>query len=130
VNIIFNSKTSNHYRLIKLKEFFNVLRKNLVIECFTDKSYQMLVTIPEVFVYKSEQNIWLAEVWIAEELFDYFDLFIFPDFFKEKLTIYEFQVLFEIVKIFSSSNTRKEFNIQEFLHSYPSTLNSKRKKNN
>jgi hypothetical protein len=128
VNIIFNSKTSNHYRLIKLKEFFNVLRKNLVIECFTDKSYQMLVTIPEVFVYKSEQNIWLAEVWIAEELFDYLHPFIFPDFFKEKLTIDKFQVLFEIVKIFSSSNTRKEFNIQEFLHFYPSTLNSKRKK--
>jgi hypothetical protein len=40
----------------------------------------------------------------------------------------EFQVLFEIVKIFSSSNIRKEFNIQEFLDSYPSTLNSKRKK--
>ena len=40
----------------------------------------------------------------------------------------EFQVLFEIVKIFSSSNIRKEFNIQEFLYSYPSTLNSKRKK--
>jgi hypothetical protein len=40
----------------------------------------------------------------------------------------EFQVLFEIVKAFSSSNIRKEFNIQEFLHSYPSTLNNKRKK--
>jgi len=42
----------------------------------------------------------------------------------------EFQVLFEIVKTFSSSNIRKEFNIQEFLHSYPSTLNNKRKKKN
>jgi hypothetical protein len=98
------------------------------IEILGKSSYQMLVTIPEVFVYNSEQNIWLAEVWIAEELFDYLHPFIFPDFFKEKLTIDKFQVLFEIVKIFSSSNTRKEFNIQEFLHFYPSTLNSKRKK--
>jgi hypothetical protein len=93
---------------MKLKEFFNLLRKNLVIECFTDKFYRMLVTIPEAFVSKSEQNIWLAEVWIAEELFEYLYPFLFPDFFKEKLTIDQFQVLFEIVKIFSSNSTRIE----------------------
>lgn len=38
----------------------------------------------------------------------------------------EFQVLFEIVKICSSRNIRKEFNIQEFLDSYFSSLNNKR----
>jgi hypothetical protein len=122
------SKASNQYQLIKLKEFFNVLSQNLVIECFTDKSYRMLVTIPESRVYKSKQNIWLVDLWIAEELFDYLHPFIFSDFFNKKLTMDEFQVLFEIVKTFSSSNIRKEFNIQEFLHSYPSTLNNKRKK--
>jgi hypothetical protein len=37
-------------------------------------------------------------------------------------------MLFEIVKIFSPSNTIKEFNTQKFLHSYSSILNSKRKK--
>jgi hypothetical protein len=87
----------------------------------------MLVTIPEAFVCKSEQNIWIVEVWIAEELFDYLHPFLFPDFFKEKLTVDEFQVLFEIVKIFSSSTTRKEFNIQEFLDSYSSNMNGTRK---
>ncbi len=122
------SKTSNQYQLIKLKEFFNVLSQNLVIECFTNKSYRMIVTIPKFRVYKSKQNIWLVDLWIAEELFHYLYPFIFSDFFNKKLPMDEFQVLFEIVKIFSSSNIRKEFNIQEFLHSYPSTLNSKRKK--
>ena len=95
---------------------------------FTDKFSRMLVTIPEAFVYKSEQNIWLAEVWIAEELFEYLHPFLFPDFFKEKLTIDQFQVLFEIVKIFSSNSTRKEFNIQQFLDSYSSNRNGTRKK--
>ena len=111
----YSSKASNHYQLMKLKRFFNVLKKNLVMECFTDKSYRMLVTIPEAFIHKSEQNIWIVEVWVAEELFDYLHPFIFPDFFKEKLTIDEFHVLFEIIHIFSSSSTRKEFYIQEFL---------------
>ena len=124
----YTSKTSNQYQIIKLKEFFKILSQNLVIECFTDKSYRMLVTIPESCVYKSKQNIWLVDLWIAEELFDYLHPFLFSDFFNKKLPMDEFQVVFEIVKIFSSSNTRKEFNIQEFLHSYPSTLNSKRKK--
>lgn len=88
----------------------------------------MLVSIPESRVYKSKQNIWLVDLWIAKELFDYFHPFVFSHFFNKKLAIDEFQVLFEIVKIFSSSNIRKEFNIQEFLDSYSSTLNSKRKK--
>jgi len=126
----YTSKTSNQYQLIKLKEFFNVLSQNLVIECLTDKSYRMLITISESRVYKSKQNIWLVDLWIAEELFDYLHPFIFSDFFNKKFPMDEFQVLFEIVKIFSSSNIRKEFNIQEFLYSYPSTLSSKQKKNN
>ncbi len=67
-----------------------------MIEYFTDKSYRMLVTIPEVFVYKSKQNIWLIESWIAEELFEYLHPFIFPDFFRKKLTEDEFKVLFNI----------------------------------
>lgn len=85
----------------------------------------MLVTIPEAFVYKSEQNIWIL---IAEELFSYFHQFLFLDFFKKNLTIDQFQVLFEIVQIFSLSSTRKEFNIQQFLNSYFLNLNGRRKK--
>ena len=106
-----------------LKEFFTVLKENFVIEFFTDKSYRMLVTISEAFVEKSEKNIWVTEVWIAEKLFEYLHPFLFPDFFKQKLTNYEFQVLFEIIKTFSSSSTRKEFNLQHIFDSYFSDIN-------
>jgi hypothetical protein len=124
----YTNQTSNHYQLMKLKKFFDVLKKNLMMEYFTEKSYRMIVTIPEVFVYKSEQNIWLAEIWIAEELFEYLHPFIFPDFFKKSLTVDEFKILFEIVTIFSSNSTRKEFNIQQFLDSYSSNINGTRQK--
>ena len=115
---------------MKLKDFFDVLKKNLVIEYFTDESYQMLVTIPELYVYKSEQDIWLVEIWIAEGLFEYLHPFIFPDFFRKKLTEDEFKVLFEILTIFSSNfSTQKEFNLQKFFNSYSSNINGTRQKN-
>ena len=61
---------------------------------------------------QTSNQSWLAEIWMAEELFMYLHPFLFNDFFQDKLTKYQFQVLFEIVKVFSSSNVRKEFNIQ------------------
>ena len=88
----------------------------------------MLVTIPEVFVTKSEQNIWNVEIWIAEELFDYLHPLLFQDFFSKKLTKDQFQVLFELIKVYSSSDIRKEFHIQHFLDNYPSILSGKQKK--
>lgn len=87
----------------------------------------MIVTIPEVFVSKSEQNTWNVEIWIAEELFDYLHPFLFPDVFQEKLTKDKFQVLFEIIKVYTSIDIRKEFHIQQFLDNYPSILSNKQK---
>lgn len=124
----YNNQTLNQYQLNKLKHFFGLVRENFVIESFTDKHYRMLVSIPEVFLFKSEQNIWNVEIWIAEELFDYLHPFLFQDFFHKKLTKDQFQVLFEVIKVYSSSDIRKEFHIQNFLDNYPSILNSKRKK--
>ena len=106
-----------------MKKFFSVLNQNLVIECFIDKSYRMLITIPKVSVHKLQQNIW-----IAEEFFSYLHPFSFPDLFKKKLTNDQSQVLFKIVKIFISSSARKEFNIQQFLDSYSWNLNVTGKK--
>jgi hypothetical protein len=88
----------------------------------------MLVTVPEVIVYKSEQNILMVEIWIAEELFDYLHPFIFYDFFHQKLTKHQFQVLFEIIKNFSSIYFRKEFNITQFLDNYPAVLSNQQKR--
>ena len=53
----------------------------------------MLVTLPEVNVTKSEQNIWNVEIWVTEELFDYLHPFIFSDLFETNLSSHQFQVL-------------------------------------
>lgn len=124
----YNNQNTNQYQLNKLKYFFELVKKNFVIESFSDNHYRMLVTIPEVFVNKSEQNIWNVEIWIAEELFDYLHPFLFEDLFDKKLTKDEFQVLFEVIKVYTYEDIRKEFSIQEFLESYPSTLSNKQKK--
>ena len=54
--------------------------------------------------------------------------FLFQDFFSTKLTKDQFQVLFEVIKVYSSTHTRKEFHISTFLDNYPSVLSSQRKK--
>lgn len=120
----YTRKTSNQYQLNKLKGFFDLVRENFVIESFSDTHYRMLVTILEVVISKSEQNIWNVEIWIAEELFDYLHPFLFQDLFDKKLTKDQFQV----IKVYSSSDIRKEFHIQNFLDNYPSILSSQRKK--
>ncbi len=124
----YNSRTPNYYQLKKLKTFFDLVKKNFVIESFSDQHYRMLVTVPEVVVYKSDQNNLIVEIWIAEELFDYLHPFLFYDFFNEKLTKHQFQVLFEIIKNYSSIHLRKEFNITQFLDNYPSVLSNQHKK--
>lgn len=124
----YTSKTSNQYQLNKLKYFFELVRENFIIESFSDRHYRMLVTIPEVFITKSQQNIWNIEIWIAEELFDYLHPFLFPNLFKIKLTSHQFQVLFEVIKVYSSHDIRKEFYIKRFLDNYPSVLSTKQKK--
>jgi hypothetical protein len=88
----------------------------------------MLVTIPEVYLSKSEQNIWNVEIWIAEELFDYLYPFLLTNIFQTKLTSDQFQVLFEVIQVYSSNDIRKEFHFSTFLDNYPSVINGKRKK--
>ena len=96
----YNNLTPNYYQAKKLKTFFDLVKNNFVIESFSDNHYRMLVTVPEVSVYKSEQNILMVEIWIAEDLFDYLHPFLFSDVFQQKLTKHQFQVLFEIIKCF------------------------------
>ena len=79
-------------------------------------------------VHKSQQNILMVEIWIAEELFDYLHPFLFSDVFRQKLTKQQFQVLFEIIKTYSSIDIRKEFNITQFLDNYPSVLSNQHKR--
>jgi len=124
----YNNLTPNYYQVKKLKTFFDMVKTNFVIESFSNKHYRMLITIPEVSVYKSEQNILMVEIWIAEKLFNYLHPFLFSDIFQQKLTRQQFQVLFEIIKTYSSIDLRKEFNITQFLDNYPSVLSNQHKR--
>ena len=69
----------------------------------------------------------MVEIWLAEDLFDYLHPFLFSDLFQQKLTKHQFQVLFEIIKTYSSLHIRKEFNIAQFLENYPSVLSNQHK---
>ena len=124
----YNNQVYNSYQVKKLKSFFDLVKTNFVIESFSNKDYRILVTIPEVSVHKSEQNILMVEIWIAEDLFDYLHPFLFSDVFQQKLTKHQFQVLFEIIKTYSSTHLRKEFNITQFLDNYPSVLSNQHKR--
>jgi hypothetical protein len=70
----------------------------------------------------------MVEIWIAEDLFDYLHPFLFSDVFQQKLTKHQFQVLFEIIKTYSSIHLRKEFNITQFLNNSPSVLINQHKR--
>lgn len=124
----YNNLNTNSYQVKKLKTFFDLLKTNFVIESFSNSYYRMLVTVPEVLVYKSEQNILMVEIWIAEELFDYLHPFLFSDVFQQKLNKHQFQVLFEIIQTYSSIHLRKEFNIAQFLDNYTSVLSNQHKR--
>ena len=124
----YNNLTPNYYQVKKLKTFFDLVKNNFVIESFSDKHYRTLVTVPEVSVHKSEQNILMVEIWIAEDLFDYLHPFLFSDVFQQKLTKHQFQVLFEIIKTYSSIHLRKEFNVTQFLNNYQSVLSNQHKR--
>lgn len=65
-------KTLNGYKIANLKskfrlykfpviDFFNSLEHNLVLKFLSDKDYRMLITIPEAYVTKV-QNQWMREV--------------------------------------------------------------------
>lgn len=128
LDYIKRSDNSNYRQMKKLIKFFDQLQQNSLIQVFSDDYYRGIVTIPEVNLFKASDQSWTAEIWIAEELFLYLHPFLFNDLFQDKLTTYQFQVYFEIVKIFSSTNITKEFNFQQFIDSYTSALNGRLKK--
>lgn len=117
----------NNYQLKKLIKFFNELQRNSLIHCFSDSYYRGLVTIPEIKLSKNRYNSWIAEIWIADELFNYLHPFIFQDLFNKKLKKDEFQVLFEIITSFSSESLRKELNIKDFMTNYTRSSSNQRK---
>jgi hypothetical protein len=50
----------------------------------------------------------MVEIWIAEALFNYLHPFLFHDCFQQKknLTKHQFQVLFEVIKVYNYIHIR------------------------
>lgn len=65
---------------------------------------------------------------MAEELFYYLHPFLFTDVFETRLNKYQFEVLFQIIQVYSFTDIRKEFHFQQFIDSYPAILNGKFKR--
>ena len=116
--------SSNYYQLKKLIEFFDELQTNSLIKFFSSQKYRSLVTIPEINMQKGKQNSWTVKLWIADELFYYAHPFVVPALFQQKLTKYQFEVQFYVIRIFSSLDIQKTFYLKEFLRDYPATLNN------
>lgn len=123
----YTKRSKNYYQLDKLVRFFDQLQENSLIQFFTDDYYRELVTIPEVNLYKDIHKYWIAEVWMAEELFYQPHPFLLTDYFRAKLTKYQFQVLFEIIQRYSFTDIRKEFHFQQLINSYSTSINGKTK---
>lgn len=126
--LTFTNQSDNYYQLGKLVRFFNDLQKNSLIQFFSNKRYRSLVTIPEIDLNKGKKNSWIAEVWIAEELFSYAHPFLFPDLLNRKLTKHQFEVQFYVIKVYSSIDIEKKFIIKEFFENYPSAITNQQKK--
>lgn len=92
------SRSTNHYQVKKLVEFFEKFQQNLFIKFFSNISYRSIVIMPEVFLDKSRQNAWVVRASISESLFEYVHPFFIPEFFQPKITKYEFDVQLKIVQ--------------------------------
>lgn len=120
-------KSTNYYQLKKARQFLDELQNGTFITSFSRYEFQSLVLVPKVKIIKSKKlKSWIARVWLVEELFYYRYPFLLPDFFKQKITKDQFEVRFEVIKVFSSVDIEKEFFIKKFLDSYPSVISNHR----
>jgi len=118
-------KSTNYYQLKKARQFFSELQNETFITSFSHNEFQRLVVIPKVKITKSKKlKCWIGRVWLVEELFYYKYPFLLPDLFQQKITKDEFEVRFQVIKVFSSVSIEKEFFIQELLDSYPSVISN------
>lgn len=118
---------TNYYQLKKARQFLDELQNGTFITSFSRYEFQRLVLVPKVKIIKSKKlKSWIARVWLVEELFYYRYPFLLPDFFKQKITKDQFEVRFEVIKVFSSVDIDKEFFIKKFLDSYPSVISNQR----
>ena len=84
----------------------------------------MLVSLPEVSVYKSEQNILMVEIWIAEELFHSFHPFLFSDFLQQK--VFHLETIGKNLKypLSGCESSEQAYNGRKTIQQYHSNLNT------
>lgn len=109
----FQTKSTGHYQVAKVKNFFKELQSNFLITSFSNHHFQSLVTIPQVTFEKTNQKFWIAKIWIVEELFYYHYPFMLPNFFIGETKKDRFEVQFKMIQTFSSVEIEKIFLIQQ-----------------
>lgn len=119
----------NYYQLNKLRLFLDDLPSNSLIQFFSRSEFRSLVTIPDVKLIKTTNNVWIANVWIAEELFQYSHPFLFPDFFNsQRLSKHQFAILFEFISVFTSTvGLEKRFQLDQFFDTYSKISNEQKR---
>jgi hypothetical protein len=120
----FQDETYSYYKFKKLKEFFDNLQTNFIIQKFSDSYFQSLVSVPKVEFLKEKRSV-ITKIWIVDDLFYYQYPFSFPDFKTTNLGKHEFTVLSYIVTTFTSTiSISKNYDVNQFIRSC-STLSNK-----
>ncbi len=89
--------------------------------------YRSLITIPIINIRKIDQH-WETEIFIADNLYNYWLPYIIPDIFNSKLSKHEFDVRFKILESFLTQGIRKKLDINKFFSNYSKLSNSNKTK--
>lgn len=120
----FQDETYSYYKLKKLKEFFDNLQTNFIIQKFSDSYFQSLVSVPKVEFFKEKRSV-MTKIWVVDDLFYYKYPFSFPHFKTKNIGKHEFTVLSYIVTTFTSTiSIGKNYDVNQFIESC-STLSNK-----
>ena len=102
-------------QIFKYLEAFQIFKlQRFTLEDFDDFQFCSSVIIPYLKV-KKNAGIWIVNVAIAKELYEYKYPFQINHYFLTWKTIHQFQVKSQIIAITATNSFKKEFYIQEFL---------------
>lgn len=111
-------KNKNHYQLKKIICFFHSIQNTVpTLTIFSENFFRSVSVIPLVDVYK-EQNSWVVQILLAEQLYFYRYPFSLPPYFITYQTTYELQVKLKIIQVMSSERLEKVLEIQDSLEQF------------
>jgi hypothetical protein len=118
------SQKGIRHKIQKMKAFFEKFETGFFLSMFRHQKFQKMISIPKIEFWREGNQYWVAQIWILDELFYYSYPFAFPDLFDPNISKTKFAVLFEVIRVFSDVGLDKQFEIQHFLDTYPSTLSN------